>query len=91
MKTCIDACKQQAMKLRVSEATSIVDTVRISAELDRLERNHDMSSETVETFQGYWRPQEAFALKSMPWIALSANADVKSEPYEVATETTVPS
>ena len=36
MKTCIEACKQQAMKLRVSEATSIVDTVRISAEIDRL-------------------------------------------------------
>ena len=36
MKTCITSCKQQAMKLRVSEATSIVDTVRISAELDRL-------------------------------------------------------
>ena len=36
MKTCIEACKQQAMKLRVSEATSIVDTVRISAEMDRL-------------------------------------------------------
>ena len=36
MKTCINACKQQAMKLRVSEATSIVDTVRISAEMDRL-------------------------------------------------------
>ena len=36
MNTCINACKQQAMKLRVSEATSIVDTVRISAELDRL-------------------------------------------------------
>ena len=36
MKTCINSCKQQAMKLRVSEATSIVDTVRISAELDRL-------------------------------------------------------
>lgn len=36
MKTCIDACKRQAMKLRVSEATSIVDTIRISAEIDKL-------------------------------------------------------
>ena len=36
MKTCINACKQQAMKLRVSEATSIVDTISISAELDKL-------------------------------------------------------
>lgn len=32
----IVACKRQAMRLRVSEAADIVDTVRVSAEIDRL-------------------------------------------------------
>lgn len=32
----IDSCKRQAMHLRVSQASSIVETVRISMELDRL-------------------------------------------------------
>ena len=38
VKTCIAACKQQALKLRVSQAADIVDTVRIGAEIERLNR-----------------------------------------------------
>jgi len=36
VRSCILSCKQQAMKLRASQAQSLVDTVRISAELDRI-------------------------------------------------------
>ena len=35
VRQCIRACWKQAMTLRVSQATSIVDTVRIRAELER--------------------------------------------------------
>ena len=36
VRECITSCKRQAMSLRVSQATDIVDTVRISVEVDRL-------------------------------------------------------
>ncbi len=39
VRACIATCKSQAMQLRISEATSIVDTVRISAEMEKLQRN----------------------------------------------------
>ena len=38
VKACIAACKQQSLKLRVSEATDIVDTIRIGAEIERIRR-----------------------------------------------------
>jgi len=38
VKACIAACKQQALKLRVSQAADIVDTVRIGAEIERIRR-----------------------------------------------------
>ena len=36
VRECILSCWKQAMTLRVSQATSIVDTVRIGAEMERL-------------------------------------------------------
>lgn len=36
VKDCIAACKQQALKLRVSQAADIVDTIRIGAEIERV-------------------------------------------------------
>ena len=36
VRECIRSCWKQALTLRVSQATSIVDTVRISAEMERL-------------------------------------------------------
>jgi len=33
---CIDTCKRQAMNLRISQATDIVDTIRVGIQLDRL-------------------------------------------------------
>lgn len=36
VRECIRSCWKQAMTLRVSQATSIVDTVRVGAEMDRL-------------------------------------------------------
>jgi len=38
VKACIAACKQRALKLRVSQAADIVDTVRIGAEIERIRR-----------------------------------------------------
>lgn len=36
VRECIQSCWKQAMTLRVSQAQSIVDTVRVGAEMDRL-------------------------------------------------------
>lgn len=36
VRECIQSCWRQAMTLRVSQAQSIVDTVRVGAEMDRL-------------------------------------------------------
>lgn len=36
VRSCIASCKSQAMKLRLSQATDIVQTIQIRAELDRL-------------------------------------------------------
>lgn len=36
VRVCIAACKRQALQLRVSQATDIVDTIRISMELDKI-------------------------------------------------------
>ena len=36
LRVCINGCKRQAMALRVSEAESLLQTVRISMEIDRI-------------------------------------------------------
>lgn len=36
VRACIAACKSQAMQLRLSQAVDIVDTVRISMEMDKI-------------------------------------------------------
>lgn len=36
VRRCIADCKKQALQLRVSQATDIVDTIRISMEIDKL-------------------------------------------------------